>query len=463
MTPASESAIFIDDDDEVRRANAQSLELAGLEVQAFASAEDAQLAFSSQFPGVVVTDVRLPGIDGLRLLRQLMELDPDLPVILITGHGDIPMAVEAMREGAYDFFEKPYSPDRLIDSVRRAAEKRRLVLENRALRAELAQHQGDDLLLLGRSAAMERLRETLAGIAEIDVDVLVVGETGSGKEAAAAAIHRWSQRQAGRFVTLNCSATPEATAEYELFGHEGSTFIGNTRRRIGRIEQADRGTLFLAEIERLPSMLQAKLVDVLEQRMVEPLGADEARPVDVRVVAATDTDLAAVTQQRKFREDLYYRLSVATVVIPPLRDRREDIPLLYEHFSSQAAKRFGREAPRPTAETMRFLLAHSWPGNIRELARLAERNVLGLDDEAIRAMQPARHTGLAEQVESFERGLVVRELIANGGDTRAVAEALAIPRKTLYDKLRRYDVDPRSYRGADNGMGPTRPASPSPP
>jgi two-component system, NtrC family, C4-dicarboxylate transport response regulator DctD len=463
MTPASESVIFIDDDDEVRRANAQSLELAGLEVQAFASAEDAQLAFSSQFPGVVVTDVRLPGIDGLRLLRQLMELDPDLPVILITGHGDIPMAVEAMREGAYDFFEKPYSPDRLIDSVRRAAEKRRLVLENRALRAELAQHQGDDLLLLGRSAAMGRLRETLAGIAEIDVDVLVVGETGSGKEAAAAAIHRWSQRQAGKFVALNCSAMPEATAEGELFGHEGSTFTGNTRRRIGRIEQADRGTLFLAEVERLPSMLQAKLVDVLQQRMVEPLGADEARPVDVRVVAATDTDLAAVTQQREFREDLYYRLSVATVVIPPLRDRREDIPLLYEHFSSRAAKRFGREAPRPTAETMRFLLAHSWPGNIRELARLAERNVLGLDDEAIRAMQPARHTGLVEQVESFERGVVVRELIANGGDTRAVAEALAIPRKTLYDKLRRHGIDPRSYRGADNGMGPTRPASLSPP
>jgi two-component system, NtrC family, C4-dicarboxylate transport response regulator DctD len=463
MIPVGESAIFIDDDEEVRRANTQSLELAGFEVQAFASAEDARLALSSQFPGVVVTDVRLPGIDGLRLLRQLMELDPDLPVILITGHGDIPMAVEAIREGAYDFFEKPYSPDRLIDSVRRAAEKRRLVLENRALRTELAQHQGDDLLLLGRSAAMETLRQTLAGIAEIDVDVLVVGETGSGKEAAAASIHRWSQRQAGRFVALNCSAMPEATAEGELFGHEGSTFAGNARRRIGRIEQADRGTLFLAEVEKLPSMLQAKLADVLQQRIVEPLGADEARPVDVRVVAATDTDLAAVSRQREFREDLYYRLSVATIFIPPLRDRREDIPLLYEHFTSRAAKRFGRVASVPTAETMRFLLAHSWPGNIRELARLAERHVLGLDDGTTRALQPARHTGLAEQVESFERGLIVRELVANNGDARAAAEALAIPRKTLYDKLSRHGIDPRSYRGADNGMRPTRPASLSQP
>jgi two-component system, NtrC family, C4-dicarboxylate transport response regulator DctD len=463
MIPGGESVIFIDDEEEVRRANVQSLELAGLEVQAFASAEDAQLVINSQFPGVIVTDVRLPGTNGLSLLRQLMELDPDLPVILITGHGDIPMAVEAMREGAYDFFEKPYSPDRLIDSVRRAAEKRRLVLENRALRAELAQHQGDDPLLLGSSAAMETLRRTLAGIAEIDVDVLVIGETGSGKEAAAAAIHRWSQRQAGRFVALNCSAIPEATAEGELFGHEGSTFAGNARRRIGRIEQADRGTLFLAEVEGLPSMLQAKLVDVLHQRIVEPLGADEARPVDVRVVAATDTDLAALARQRKFREDLYYRLSVATVVIPPLRDRREDIPLLYEHFLSRAAKRFSREAARPTAETMRFLLAHSWPGNIRELAHLAERHVLGLDDGTTRALQPARHTGLAEQVESFERGLIVRELVANNGDARAAAEALDIPRTALYAKLSRHGIDPRSYRGADNGMRPTRPASLSQP
>ena len=249
---ACESVVFVDDDDEVRRANAQSLELAGFEVRAFASAEAAQAALGPQFPGVVVTDVRLPGMNGLGLLRRLIELDPDLPVILITGHGDIPMAVEAMREGAYDFFEKPYPPDRLIDSVRRAAEKRRLVLENRTLRAELAHHQADDPLLLGRSPAMEKLRQTLAGLAEIDVDVLMVGETGSGKEAAAMAVHRWSRREQGRFVALNCSALPEATAEGELCGHEGGAFAGGARRRVGRVEQADRGTLFLAEVESLP-------------------------------------------------------------------------------------------------------------------------------------------------------------------------------------------------------------------
>ena len=203
-----ESVVFIDDDEEVRRANAQSLELAGFEVRVFAEAETAQSALSPDFPGVVVTDVRLPRISGLTLLRQLMELDPDLPVILITGHGDIPMAVEAMREGAYDFFEKPYAPDRLIDSVRRAAEKRRLVLENRALRAELAHHEAEDPVLLGRTPAVEKLRQTLASIAEIDVDVLIIGEAGSGKQAAATAIHRWSQRRQGKFVGLNCSAIP---------------------------------------------------------------------------------------------------------------------------------------------------------------------------------------------------------------------------------------------------------------
>lgn len=458
---AGESVVFVDDDEEVRRANAQSLELAGFDVQAFASAEAAQAALGPQFPGVVVTDVRLPGMNGLGLLRRLVELDPDLPVILITGHGDIPMAVEAMREGAYDFFEKPYPPDRLIDSARRATEKRQLVLENRTLRAELAHHQADDPLLLGRSPAMENLRQTLAGLAEIDVDVLMVGETGSGKEAAAMAVHRWSRRQGGRFVALNCSALPDA-AEGELCGHEGGASAGGARRRVGRIEQADRGTLFLTEVESLPPTLQARLMGVLQQRVVEPLGADEARPVDVRVVAATDTDLGDALRRREFREDLFYRLSVATVRIPPLRDRREDIPLLYEHFACRAAKRFGREAPVPTPETMRFLLGHPWPGNIRELARFAERLVLGLGDEAAKPSQPAKRVGLAGRVEAFERGLIVRELAANNGDTKAAAEALEIPRKTLYDKLNRHGIDPKTYRGIEGAADRPRGAPPHP-
>jgi two-component system, NtrC family, C4-dicarboxylate transport response regulator DctD len=442
-----ESVVFIDDDEEVRRANAQSLELAGFEVQVFAAAETAQSALSPDFPGVVVTDVRLPRVSGLTLLRQLMELDPDLPVILITGHGDIPMAVEAMREGAYDFFEKPYAPDRLIDSVRRAAEKRRLVLENRVLRAELAHHETEDPVLLGRTPAVESLRQTLANVAEIDVDVLIIGEAGSGKQAAATAIHRWSRRRQGKFVGLNCSAISMATAESELFGQEIGRGDGSAHRRIGRMEQADRGTLLLAEVESLPLTTQAKMIGALQQRIVEPLGSDKAQPLDVRVIAATSANLAEALSRREFREDLFYRLSVVTVRIPPLRERRADIPLLYEHFSSQAAKRFGRVAPVPTPETMRFLLGHPWPGNVRELACFAERHVLGLGDGAVGPSQPATRASLAEQVEAYERGLIVRELAVNNGDTRAAAEALEIPRKTFYDKLNRHSVDPRTYRG----------------
>jgi two-component system, NtrC family, C4-dicarboxylate transport response regulator DctD len=453
-----ESVVFIDDDEEVRRANAQSLELAGFEVRVFAEVETAQSTLSPDFPGVVVTDVRLPRISGLTLLRQLMELDPDLPVILITGHGDIPMAVEAMREGAYDFFEKPYPPDRLIDSVRRAAEKRRLVLENRALRAELAHHEAEDPVLLGRTSAVEKLRQTLASIAEIDIDVLIIGEAGSGKQAAATAIHRWSRRRQGKFVGLNCSAIPMATAESELFGQEAGRVDGSARRRIGRMDQADRGTLFLAEVESLPLTIQARMIGVLQQRIVAPLGSDEARPVDVRVVAATDADLAEALRRREFREDLFYRLSVVTVRIPPLRERRADIPLLYEHFCSQAAKRFGRVAPVPTPETMRFLLGHPWPGNVRELACFAERRVLGLGDGAVGPSQPATRASLAEQMEAFERGLIVRELAANNGDTRTAAEALEIPRKTLYDKLSRHSVDPRTYRGSEGTVDQLRTA-----
>ena len=224
------------------------------------------------------------------------------------------------------------------------------------------------------------------------------------------------------------------------------------------MEQADRGTLFLAEVESLPLTIQARMIGVLQQRIVEPLGSDEARPVDVRVVAATDADLAEALSRREFREDLFYRLSVVTVRIPPLRERRADIPLLYEHFCGQAAKRFGREAPVPTPETMRFLLGHPWPGNVRELACFAERRVLGLGDGAVGPSQPATRASLAEQMEAFERGLIVRELAANNGDTRTAAEALEIPRKTLYDKLSRHGVDPRTYRGSEGTVDQLRTA-----
>lgn len=449
MTDAGlvDSVIFIDDDAAVRSANAQSLGLAGFEVQAFATAEAALAVITTDFPGIVVTDVRLPGVDGLALLRQVVEIDADLPVILITGHGDVPMAVAAMRQGAYDFLEKPYPTARLVDAVQHAIEKRRLVLENRALRAELARQEGADALLLGRSPAMDKVRRTLADIAAIDVDVLVYGEPGSGKAAVAAAIHRSSPRQRGKLVALNCSAMPQSSAESDLFGHEAGAFSGAVRRRVGRIEQADGGTLLLEEIEHLPLPLEVKLLRVLKERAVEPLGADELLPVDLRVIATTNTDLAQAVGRREFREDLFYRLNVVTVTMPPLRDRREDIPLLFEHFAGQAARRFGRDPPKPTTELMGFLLGHPWSGNVRELAHFAERLVLGLTEHPGAPGPAAPSSSLSEQMEAFECALIAHALATTKGDIRATLAMLKLPRKTLYDKLNRHRIDPKIYRG----------------
>jgi two-component system C4-dicarboxylate transport response regulator DctD len=435
--------VFVDDEAEIRHANVQSLELAGFEVTALDSARAALAAVDRDFPGAVVTDIRMPETDGLALFGRLRELDPDLPVILITGHGDIAMAVGAMRDGAYDFLAKPYPAERLVDSVRRAVEKRRLVIENRRLKAQL--EEADDLAFLGDTPEMERLRGTVRDVADADVDVLVLGETGSGKEVVAEALHRWSRRRAKPLVALNCGALPESVIESELFGHEAGAFTGAQKRRIGRIEHADGGTLFLDEVESMPAALQVKLLRVLEERAVEPLGTNERRSLDLRVVAATKTDLAAASQEGRFRADLYYRLNVVTLRIPPLRERRADIPLLFAHFLARAAERFRRDPPPLSEAVRRHLLDHDWPGNVRELAHFADRAALGLAGIDAPA-PPETPASLPERVERYEASLLREALAAHKGDVRATTEALGLPRKTFYDKLTRHGIDPNSYR-----------------
>ena len=430
---------FVDDDAALRDANVQTLELAGLDPLPLASAAEALAQVDADFEGVVVSDVRMAGMDGLALFRQLRELDPDLPVILITGHGDIPMAVSAMREGVYDFIPKPYAPEALVASVHRALEKRRLVLENRRLRA--AASAEDDGLLLGETPAMQRLRRTLRHIADADVDVLVVGETGAGKEVVSSALHRWSRRASRPLVALNCGALPETVIESELFGHEPGAFTGAQKKRVGRIEHANGGTLFLDEIESMPLSLQVKLLRVLETREVAPLGTNEVRALDLRVVAASKIDLGEAAGRGEFREDLFYRLNVVTVRIPPLRERRGDIPLLFAHFLGRAATRFRRPPPQMTAAVERHLLSHDWPGNVRELSHFAERFALGL--EAVEDAPPPENGAgtLPERVERFEAMLIRQALEDNGGDVRATLAALGIPRKTFYDKLTRHGID----------------------
>ncbi len=436
---------FVDDDAALRSANAQTLELAGFDARPFDSAMAVLEVLDENFAGVVVTDVRMPQIDGLQLFRRIRAIDPGLPVILISGHGDIDMAVEAMHDGAYDFLAKPFAAERLVESVRRAAEKRSLVMANRKLR-ELAAQSGDDGPLIGQAPAIVRLRQTLRHIADADVDVLVVGETGSGKEVVARLLHDWSKRAEKRLVALNCGALPETVIESELFGHEPGAFTGAQARRIGLIEHASGGTLFLDEIESMPPATQVKLLRVLEQRTITPLGTNASRAVDLRVVAAAKVDLGAPAQRERFREDLFYRLNVVTLRVPPLRERREDVPLLFAHFLAQATRRFGRPMPEINHAVRSHLNTHDWPGNVRELSHFAERIALGVAELELRQSDAtAPGASLPQRMECYEAQLIREALAFNKGDVQGTIEALGIPRKTFYDKLNRHGIDRASF------------------
>lgn len=442
---ASGPVIFVDDDPDLRRATAQMLKLAGFEVRAFESGEAALAALTADFTGPVVSDIRMPRMSGLDLFARVRALDPDLPVILVTGHADVDLAVRAVRDGVYDFIAKPFDGARLTGTVARAAEKRRLVLENRRLRDAAAAPVGESPLV-GEAPAIRRLRDTVRQVADAAVDVLVLGETGSGKEVVAALLHQWSGRR-GNFVALNCGALPESVLESELFGHEAGAFTGAAKRRIGRIEHASGGTLFLDEIESCPPAIQVKLLRVLETREVEPLGSNERRRLDLRVVAATKVDLGDPAARGDFRPDLYYRLNVVTLRIPPLRERREDAPLLFALFARRAAERFGRPVPAITPDIRAWLDRHDWPGNVRELAHYADRVTLGLEPEAADAGRaPAAAEGtLPDLVDRYEAGLIRDALARHGGDVRATVEALGVPRKTFYDKLKRHGIVRADY------------------
>ncbi|MQT12943.1 sigma-54-dependent transcriptional regulator [Segnochrobactrum spirostomi] len=447
--PAGLDVVFVDDDDDLRDANVQALELAGFRPRPFSSAAGVAESLSVDFPGVVVTDVRLPGIDGIELFRRIRALDADLPVVLISGHADIAMAVEAMSEGAYDFIAKPYAGDRLVETLRRALEKRALVIENRRLR-ELAAAEGaaeSESALIGEAPAMVRLRQMIQDLADVDVDVLVLGETGTGKEVVANLLHRLGRRRRHPFVALNCGALPETVIESELFGYEAGAFTGAQKKRIGRIEHSSGGTLFLDELESMPASAQVKLLRVLEAREIAPLGSNELRPVDLRVVAATKVDLADPAARGDFRTDLFYRLNVVTLRIPPLRERRRDVPLLFAHFLARAARKYGRQPPKLDRAIERHLVENTWAGNVRELVHFAERVALGLPETrpAARPAGGAEPQSLPERLGIIEANMIREALEAHRGDVRATLEALGIPRKTFYDKLARYGIERAAY------------------
>lgn len=441
--------ILVDDDDDLRRAVKQTLELEGFEVSGFCNAKSALYAVRRDWPGVVVTDIKMPGMDGLAFMDRIRDIDTDLPVVLITGHGDVSTAVKAIQEGAYDFIEKPFRNGLLLEVLRRAVEKRNLVMENRLLRSELAAQQGESLI--GRSNVILKLKDRIATVAEAPVDVLVTGETGTGKELVARALHQQSSRKNGPFVAVNCAAIPETMVESELFGFEPGSFTGAHKRRVGRFEHADGGTIFLDEIESIPLSLAAKILRVLQERCLERLGSNKVVPIDIRVVAASKVDLNELSQRGEFREDLYYRLNVVQLFLPPLRERQEDIPLLFEQFVQNAVTRFERSAPEITHEIVEKLLVHPWPGNVRELKNAAERFVLSselgdLDLSPEIQVDASTRPNLPERVEHFEKLLIEQALTRHGGNMQETRRALGIPRKTLYDKLARYGIRQEKFR-----------------
>lgn len=435
--------LLIDDDNDLRHALVQALEIDGMDVKAFPSAASAMPLVSFQFHGAIISDVRMPGMTGQEFLKRVMDIDPAIPVIFITGHGDVSVAVSAMRSGAYDFIEKPFPPNQLSAVVSRAIEKRRLVMENRILREEIDADGLLDETLIGKSTQMVRVRSQVTMLADADIDIMINGETGAGKDVVARALHDHSERKTKPFVAVNCGALPREIIESELFGHEVGAFTGATQKRIGKIEFANGGTLFLDEIESMPLDVQVKLLRVVETRSLERLGSNKTIPLDIRIVGASKVDLAQASINGEFRQDLYFRLNVASIDLPPLRERGDDILMLFYRLARQARARFRKEIPEVTPQIVAQLHAYDWPGNVRELRNSADRFILGMglglpNSNGVAVDQSDR--SLPEKMASYEKALIENEIAKHDGSLKSTYEAFGISRKALYEKMKKYGI-----------------------
>ncbi|MCP3955207.1 MAG: sigma-54-dependent Fis family transcriptional regulator, partial [Desulfobacterales bacterium] len=349
--------------------------------------------------------------------------------------------------GAWDFLQKPVQPHRLIESVKRAVKHRRVVLENRSLHREVEKiEQGNDPYnnLIGNAPSMVVLKEEVKNLAQVDANVLIHGETGTGKETVARQLHEWGPRRDKNFVALNCGAMPINIIESELFGHEKGAFTGAQHRRAGRLEHANGGTLFLDEIESMPMDLQIKFLRVLQERVVEPIGGNRSIPLDIRIVAAAKIDLYELSQKGEFRDDLFFRLDVAELNIPPLRERKEDIPLLFRFFVERAARDLGKDTPLIDESKDLEMIEYDWPGNVRELISAAERHVLGLASSRISTLsnEPVKESlHLKDRLEAYEKAIILKSLSENGGSMQDTADKLGMPYKTLYLRLKKYGIN----------------------
>jgi two-component system nitrogen regulation response regulator NtrX len=443
--------LVVDDERGIRTALVQVFEYEGHEVRA---AEDglAGIEVATDFrPDVIFLDVKMPGLDGLDVLERLRENDPSILVIMISGHGTIDTAVEATRKGAYDFLQKPLDTDRLLVTLRRALELRGLTQSMADLRSQVESRYE----IVGTSYAIRQVLERIERVAPTDARVLITGENGTGKELVARAIHRLSPRAERPFVEVNCAAIPSELIESALFGHMKGSFTGAVADRAGKFEQADTGTLFLDEIGDMSKDAQAKVLRALEQGVVTRVGGSKAIDVDVRVVAATNHDLAKQIDEGNFREDLYYRLNVVPIQMPPLRERRDDIPMLVQHFTDLMARREGMSPKSFETAAIERLQAFSWPGNVRELRNTVERllilasgDVVGVEDVDLLATGRSGGTGLAGELlatESFadfkdgaERAYILQKLRENDWNVAETARRIDMPRSNLYKKIEKF-------------------------
>lgn len=441
--------ILVDDEQSVRDSARQWLELSDFQVFDFADAREALKTITPEYRGIVLTDVKMPGLDGLAFQKEIAEIDPQIPVVLFTGHGDIAMAVEAIQGGAYDFVEKPFDPERIVGTITRALEKRRLVLENRQLKSALSDCESIDSRLVGRSRPMRELKKEISHIAPTIANVLIIGETGTGKEVIARAIHTLSLLTNGPYMALNCAAIPVNMAESELFGHVSGAFTGAKGSRIGKLEAANGGTLFLDELSSMPMDVQGKLLRALEMREITPLGANVSRPVDFRLISAMNEAPRKAIEDGRLREDLYYRINTVELVVPPLRDRKDDIPLLFSFFLERAADTYGMDVEALEPENLPIMMSHDWPGNVRELKSIAERYILSSVPQSERIAKllsgkvgdkRASAISLKDQISFFERHLIKDSLARHKGVIKQVIADLRIPRRTLNEKMVKYDL-----------------------
>ncbi len=444
---SSAQVIFIDDEEHIRLAARQAFDLADLQAECFSNASAVLDLLDRDYDGVLVTDMRMPNLDGMAFMQRALAIDPELPIVLVTGHGDVQLAVEAMRAGAYDFIEKPFASDHLIDVVRRAIDKRRLTLENRELRSVVARRDELEARLTGRTDVMVELRRQIRAVAPTDADVLIVGATGTGKEVAARALHAISPRAGEPFVAINCGALPADLIENELFGHEAGAFLGATKGRYGKFEHARGGTVFLDEIESMPINLQVKLLRVVQERSVTRLGSNDPIPLDVRFVAASKADLEQEAAEGRFRSDLLYCLNVVTLRMPTLEQRVADVPRLFTQLVAEAAARSHKAPPDIPASTLSVLATRAWPGNVRELRNAADRFALGLGIDGDGVEDESDEAGsLAQKMEAFERDLIVAELAAQSGRLNETYKSLGLSRKSLYEKMRKHGLNREDYR-----------------